>query len=308
MTKSIKNSLLLAKVESSYGVDPTPTAADNSLEVIDLSVKPVFEKIDREIVFSSLSKKPSLRGIRYVEITFKAELHGSGTPGTAPRIGALLQACALAETTSGGSSVIYTPKSTNLSSVALYCYKDGLRHIVLGSYGSFKITGFVGKIATCEFKMQGVYASREDSANPSPTFDGVIPNPVVSAQFTWNSIADLVAQEFTLDYQGALSKRVSMNEATGVKGFYLGSRGPVFTIDPEAETVAKVDWEGDMLTNTRAMSLYLGTEAGKRCKVSIPEAMVTELEYDKRDDILIDKITGECSTTNGNSEFQLIFD
>ena len=60
------------------------------------------------------------------------ELAGSGTAGTAPRYGALLQACGLSETIVASTSVTYAPVSSAFSSATIYFNNDGIRHILTG--------------------------------------------------------------------------------------------------------------------------------------------------------------------------------
>lgn len=93
-----KRGLVLVKSEASYGVDPTPTAALNSLLVFDPVVSINTEKIERDVVRPSISAVQHLIGKKYVELTFSTELKGSGLAGTDPEIADLLLACGMAET------------------------------------------------------------------------------------------------------------------------------------------------------------------------------------------------------------------
>ena len=64
---------------------------------------------------------------------------GSGTAGTAPKYGAILKACGLSETVSGGNTVTYSPVATPSDSVTLFVNYDGIRQIVTGCRGTFSI-------------------------------------------------------------------------------------------------------------------------------------------------------------------------
>lgn len=93
-----KKALILAKSETNYGDDPTPTPAANSILVFDPVVNVPSEKLDRDVVRPSLSKITHLIGKKYVEFTFQTELKGSGLAGTDPEIADLLLGCGFAET------------------------------------------------------------------------------------------------------------------------------------------------------------------------------------------------------------------
>ena len=137
-----KKQVLLVKTEATEGSDASPSASLNAIRCLrDPDFKENIEELERNINQISLGMQPSIAGTKFSEITFQVEVAGSGADGTAPRIGALLKACGMAETIgddgSGNSSTIYDPVSVATSSVTLYLYKDGLLHKMLGARGSF---------------------------------------------------------------------------------------------------------------------------------------------------------------------------
>src|SRR5690606_13368485 len=138
---------------------------------------------------ASLTRKNSVGIKRFSEVTFQTELYGSGSVALPPRIGALLKACSMGETINSGSSVVYEPVSTGQSSVTLYIYMDGVRHIVTGAMGTFKITGEAGKQAVIDWTFTGIYNTPSDQSLPSPTFESTVDSvPLIkSAGLTLNS-------------------------------------------------------------------------------------------------------------------------
>ena len=60
----------------------------------------------------------------------------SGSAGTAPKYGAILKACGLSETVSGGDTVTYAPVTTPSDSVTLFVNYDGIRHMITGCRGT----------------------------------------------------------------------------------------------------------------------------------------------------------------------------
>lgn len=308
MVKYIRNSLVLAKVESSYGSDASPSATNDAIEAGNIDFKYTPEELERNIHISSHSPRPPLKGLETTEVTFQVELRGSGTPGTAPRIGALLQACAFSESVSAGSSVTYTPASNNLKSITLYVWKDGRKHIVTGAVGTAKFTLAAGKIPVIDFTFNGIYTAPSDVSNPTPDY-GSEPDPVIvkSINLQYNSISSLVFNQYELDLGNIIAQRPSVNATTGIKGFGVTGRKHVITMDPEAEALATVNYYSDILNTTRAVSLTIGSTTGNICAISHPAAMLTQIAYEDRDGHIIDKITGLASSQSGDDETSIVF-
>ena len=88
----INKALILAKVESAYGVDPTPTGLANAI----LCEAPSYEVLDSKVERANI--KGNFGSNRFVsigegqKISFTTELKGSGVAGTAPELDALLRA------------------------------------------------------------------------------------------------------------------------------------------------------------------------------------------------------------------------
>jgi len=94
-----KRRVVLAKIESVYGTDPTPTGSANAMLVSNLDITPLDAKIvDRNVIRSFLGNADQLLSSASVGITFDIELAGSGTAGTAPAYGPILRAAGFAET------------------------------------------------------------------------------------------------------------------------------------------------------------------------------------------------------------------
>ena len=303
--QSVRN-VLLAKSESIYGTDPTPTPEANAIAVIDAQIKETFEANDRGIQLATLSKKPSIGGMRYAEITFQAELMGSGAAGTAPKLGALFKACAMSESVAA-SSVVYSPASSPITSCTLYLYKDGVLHKVTGAVGSFKLTAEAGKIAMLDFSFKGIYNAPSDQSNPSPTFESTVDTPptVVSAGFEYNSDDTLVIQHFMIDVANTIGMRPSINEAYGVKGFQIKDRKPNLEFDPEAQALSAINFRSDVMTNLREVVATVGSSSGNRCAISIPKFNLMSVEYGDRDGTLTEIVKGELVANSGSGDDEI---
>ncbi len=311
-----KNRLLLAKKETVYGTDPTPTVADNALEVKAIKVNYQADLLDREIMRSSLSPRTPIVGKRWAEVTFTAELKGSGTKGVAPKIGALLQACGFAETASVGSSVLYSPSSSAIASVTVYVYDldlDGGNarlHQLTGCRGQVSLKAEAGKLAELEFKMQGMYEAVTDVAAPSsPTFETTKPPVVESCNFTLNSNTDLVVQNISIDMNNEVVSQDDISTANAIKGFIITGRKPSGTFNPEAVLAATYDFLADWVAATeRALSMVVGSVAGNICTISAPQVALSSLADSDKSGILTNDIPFRLSgSAAGDDELTLNF-
>ena len=125
--------LILAKIESVYGTDPTPTGASNAILVRNLEIQPlVAETVNRDLVRPYMGQADQLLARERVEVSFEVELAGSGAAGTAPAYGPILKACGLSETLVTSTSATYAPVSSSFSSVTIYYHEDGIRHKLTG--------------------------------------------------------------------------------------------------------------------------------------------------------------------------------
>lgn len=91
--------LVLAKIETTYGVDPTPTGAANAILVRNLNLTPQESDFaGRDVVRPYLGRSEqiptAIRGMLELEV----EMAGVAAAGVAPGYGPMLRACGFAET------------------------------------------------------------------------------------------------------------------------------------------------------------------------------------------------------------------
>lgn len=91
--------VILAKIETTYGVDSAPTGAANAILVRNLDVTPLdADVVSRDVIRPFLGSQGNLIAGQKVTVSMEIELAGTGTAGTAPAFGPLLRACGLSET------------------------------------------------------------------------------------------------------------------------------------------------------------------------------------------------------------------
>ena len=116
---------LLAKIESSYGSDPSPVAGSNAIQVTDIEVTQIESDNVQASAFQGFlgnSTRGTLLANKRVAVTFGAELSGSGSAGTASALSPLLKSCGLSESIVSSTSVTYAPVSASFSSCTILCF------------------------------------------------------------------------------------------------------------------------------------------------------------------------------------------
>lgn len=302
-----RKAAILAKVESTYGTDPTPDGSSDAILTGPVTIKPIYEKVERQYVSSTLSPLGSVNFGELVEVSFQVELKGSGSAGTAPPIGPLLRACGLDETIVASTSVTYLPISESMESVTIYAWADSIRHKVLGCRGDVTIMGEAGKYVIATFTMRGIYAAPTDTSLPTCTYSSVVPPRLLSAGLSIGGYSP-VATKFELGLNNEISRRDSMNAATGVIGVDITARKPGGSIDPEVVTLATHDFWDDWHNQTaQAFSVTVGSSAGNICTITAPKMTIDDLAYGDRNGILTYELPVLCTMDSGDDEIQLAF-
>jgi len=301
--------LIQVKKESTYGTDSTPTGTD-ALLVRNLEITPIeADVVSRDLIRPYFGNSPQLLANTRVSITFQVELAGSGTAGTAPRYGAVLQACGLSETIVAATSVTYAPVSSSLSSATIYFNNDGIRHILTGCRGTFVLNAEVGQIPTIDFTMIGVYNAPTDTALPSVTYSAQA-SPLIFKQgntssFQFFSYAGCL-QSVSLD----IANETVYRELVGcTKEILITDRAPSGTVMIEAPALATKDYFSIAQTETTGNLTFLhGTTAGNRVTLTAGQCDITNPTYGDQDGVQMLNIPYVAvPTTAGNDELSLAF-
>lgn len=179
----VRNTAVLAKIETTYGVDAAPAGAANAMLVSEISINPInAQLVDRDIIRPFLGASEQLTGTRYVELNFSVELVGSGTAGTAPAWGPLLRGCGFAEALTATTRVDYTLISTGQESLTIKWHDDGTLHTATGCRGTAQISLSAGGRPLVSYRFAGLYTTPTAAANPAVTLTAFkTPQTVVDA-------------------------------------------------------------------------------------------------------------------------------
>jgi hypothetical protein len=299
--------LLLAKIEGTYGSDPTPVGTDAVL-VSNLSIQPLqLELKDRELILGYLGNTEKVVGQRLVGVSFDVEIAGSGTAGTAPKWSALMQACGFSETIVATTSVTYAPISTGFKGVTLYYFADGVRHKVTGCRGSWSMNLQAGEIPKISFEYTGIFNAPTDETQPTLTYSNQA-DPVVvnSANTTPIKVHNYAAclESFSL----SVANETPFRQLAGcTQQVMITDRKPEGEVTIEAPTIAGKNFftaaSGQTLDE---FSWTHGTTAGNIVTFTAPTCNLGSPEYEDSDGIIMLKLPFmPIPTSAGNDEFTI---
>jgi hypothetical protein len=283
-----KSKVILAKIEGSYGVDPTPTGGANAMLMTGVTFTPMEgEDVSRDLEFPYLAAQGKIPvGLR-CRLRGKVELVGSGAAGTAPAWGPLLRACGVAETIDAGVSVAYTPITDSMESVTLYFWIGSTKQVVKGVRGTATLRFTAQQIPYIEFDLVGLYGDPAEASPATPTLTGfkkpVIVSKANTPTFTVNSVS-LVMRELIL----ALGNQVEPRLLQGSESIIIPDRSETISARVEAVPVSTFDPFALAKAQTSvALSLVHGTAAGYIATLAAPYCQVGRLTgYENQQNIL----------------------
>jgi len=275
---TIFDRLVLAKIESTKGTDPTPAPATDAVRVRSVTVSKAQDNLDRAVVKQSMGMLPHLVGKESMTCTLEVELRGSGAAGTAPEWGPLLQACRTTETIVPATSVTYAPSTGTEKSCTIYVYKDGLLWKFIGAVGTVSISNDIGQIGIATFTMSAPYLAPTAVADPAgAVYDNVQPI-VTSSSTVINDGASIKVSTWALDLAGDVQEHY----VTGDHQFVVADR-PAATCTFTKDSVATAaEWTALSSGTDAALSFTLGATAGNICTITAPVARRDSVAYGER--------------------------
>jgi hypothetical protein len=311
MSLSMKKVLLAAALEIAYATAVTLTGTDAVL-TRGLQISPFEgEAIDRELDRPQFGASGKIHVGQYVVVTFMVEMVGSGTLGTAPAYGALLQGCHMLETVVAATSVEYTPNSDDTSSMTMRFNLDGIDHLIVGARGSAKFKIDANQIPYIEFRFVGIYADPTATAALSPTgWSGyIMPQPI--------SFAGTTAFQFYGITSGWQLRAFELDQGNQVEYFEGPGEQVVDVTDRDSKgsltTLLRAVGTFNPFTQARnnatgALLITHGTVAANRWHLSAPAVQILAPKYgDDRSRALMQVDLSFTPTAALNDEWKLRF-
>ena len=311
MPKLHRKRSLLAKIESSYGTDPTATGSANYVEVVDLEVEPVAsDEVEQETIRPYPGGYPILLANTRVNVSFGVYMVGSGSAGTAPKYDPILLASGLSKNVVSSTSVTYTPSTlATQDSVTLYVNYDGVRHKITGCRGTFSIVCAVNEIPRINFEMQGIFNTPTDTALPTVT-KSLQPDPVLFKNGNTSSFSvfgfGAALQSWELDFANEVIYRELVG---GTKEALITDRRPSGSMVIEAVALSSKNFFTTALGTTTGTNTWSHSGgAGNIVTVSCPQTDLGQPTYEETDGITMLNLPFYATPTDaGQDEFSLAF-
>jgi hypothetical protein len=314
---------VLAKIETTPGVDASPSSSTDFIQAIDAQFSPDFQIIDRNYMRPSLSRTPHIMGRQLATISFTTEVFGTGVAATTtdattqaqatPKWADLLEGCAYAgAVVASPAGKIYSPLTASQKTLTIYCYYDGMLHKMTGCMGTFVLNAEAGQIATIQWNFTGVYNAPTAVSTPTPTFSTVDPAIVESCSFVIGATAATVFinGKLSAEVQNNVVPRADTNSTKGFNSMYITGRSPQLMVAPEQVPEASHPFWTDFAgAGKKAASFNIGNTAGNKCLVNCPNTQIASLTYSDRDGIRVYEVTLACisTTSTGNDELTFKF-
>jgi hypothetical protein len=306
--------ILAATTETTEGTVVAPAGSDANLLVYDVKFQADIAMFERKPISSTLSPYASISGTRKATLTFKVELKGSGTAGTAPKLGKLLTACGFGETVVALTSAAYAPKTTGVDSLTIDVFSvpasgNHIRARMAGARGTCRLSPKVGEPVMLEFTFSGVYVGvTDESAITASGLETTKPQPFLNTSFSMHSYSGHKVSGFNIDLGNTVTMRTDISQASGFLSALITEKAPTFSFDAEKELVLTHDYYGKMLNNTEgSMSVAIGATAGNICTITAPKAQYIKISEGSRDGIAIYQIDGKFNRSSGNDELVITF-
>lgn len=283
---------VLAKIESSYGTDPTPTGGANAvlLRNVDIDIAQ-GERIPRDILRLGMGQVAMFLVGRRVTMTCTVDLAGSGAAGTAPPWGPIARSCALAEALTADTKADYTPVDASFESSTIYFNLEGTRTKMVGVRGSAKLQLAKGKLPAIVFQLTGLWVSDTAVAFPSLTLTGWIdPLPVTKVNtptFTLDS-QPVVASAFELD----LGVSVAYRELINLKEISVQDRLPSLSTTFEELPIGTKNFFAMMGGSSIALDIVHGITAGNIVEITSSTLQVIDVKRGEDQKIAMLNLSG----------------
>lgn len=303
MTKYARNKALLVKNETVYGTDPTPTGAANAIQASNFNFEPsVGQDVSRDLILPYMGHQGVILAGNYARIAFDVEVAGSGDPGTPPAYGPLLRAAQMAEVITVDTDVKYNPISTNFEAATIYFVNDGIKHIMLGCRGTWKLNFQPSQIARWSFTMTGLLGTITDAAMPTIDLTKFIkPVPVSKENTTFTLFGYAGACEaFSFDLGGDIQPRLLINS----ESIESVDRQMVGQTTMAAASLATINWFGKASAHeTGAFAAQHGTVAGNIVGFDGDVVQLGRPTYTENQKIINNQLSLMMLPTAGNDEF-----
>jgi hypothetical protein len=202
------------------------------------------------------------------------------------------------------NSGVFTPRTeapgTNVKTITLGVYIDGVRKLLRGCVGTFRLACPSGKNGVFEFDFMGVWDGVTDQTILAPTYPTTKGLRFASSTTTWNSVA-LQVENMTLDSGNTMILREDSSNVSGFLAGLVTNRVVKITGNPEAKTVATQDRYGKLLDmSEHALTFDLDGPTNSKITIAAPKAQIISISEADRENMVVDEIEWGCNRNGSN--------
>lgn len=307
MARFERNVALLAKTETVYGTDAAPTGVANAILAVNPKIEPLLgEDVGRELSRPYMGNQGILLVGNHVKMTFEVEVAGAGAAGTAPKVGPILRACAMAEIITAATEVKYNPISKLQESASLYFFMDGVKHVLLGARGTWTLALQPNTIPRFVFTMTGLLSPIADAAMPVADISGFIDPFPVNAANTTVALHGYSGpcEGLTLDIGNQIEPRMLI----GSESIQHVDRNVTGNVVLEATALATKNWFAIAQAHTKGtLAATHGLTAGNIFTVAGPAIQIGRPTYGASQKIINNSLPIMALPSAGNDELVLTF-
>lgn len=311
----IRKTLILAKVETQYGVEPTFAGSD-ALLVSNVQLSYVAGNQPRDVIRPHFGASEEVAVGEHMTLSFETELAPSGTAGTAPAWGALLRGCGMAQTITALTNVVYNPVSASFESLAFSYVLDGVRYKVGGARGTVELAVNVGEIPRLRWSFTCLYGGVAAESPITPDYAAwKMPEAVSNANSADMTLGGAYAagavtggevyacRGFTLN----LGNSVAFQEVLGAQRVLITDRQASGQITFDLSAADEVAFRSGVSAATvQSASLEHGTAAGKKALIWMPKMQLTNPTVVDVDGVAMTQFDMRVIPSAGNDDLLII--
>lgn len=317
MPRNVRDSVILTKIETTYGTDSVPTGSVNAMLVSNQTVNPLnAQNVDRALAHPYLGASEQLVGTKHIELSFDVELQGSGTAGTVPAYGPLLRACGMAESISAGNRVEYTPISNSFESATVYYYDSGVLHKLLGARGTVEFKTNVGEKPVMSFSFKSLYGGVSEGATPAISTSNFKTPAVVTDANTADILLGCTYATGALSggtpypskgLSANLGNSVDFIALVGGESIDVTNREATASISLDLTAAQEVSLMNSVVSNiATSIGLTHGTTAGYKVTLFAPAVQLLNPKKEEQSGRRMIGFDGRLLPSSGNDELRLV--
>ncbi|MEA3225403.1 MAG: hypothetical protein U9Q07_05590 [Planctomycetota bacterium] len=305
------HSNVAAKAEATEGTAIALTATEANIMAGGLSYDPDLPFHERNIVAVTPDQFSGVTGFpRLATISMEIPMVGSGTAGTAPAWGVLLQAMGFSESISAGTSVTYVPaiapSSLTLAWWVARDSTDGLKMQIHGARGRGSIQLPNGGIPLLQCEFQGVWDVPVDDTLLSPTYYTTSAVAVNDSSFALDSVG-MLYRDFSINIDNEMGVRDDPTDTAGALSVALVRQKINGSIDPQMDNPSTYDFFTKTTGGTEStLSLVTGSSAGNILTITAPKVSYKEPKVSPRDGYLTAPIGLHFARSTGSDALSIV--